>query len=135
MSFDPTTHLARNERLGDPVLQSAWAGTEARVHLEELDKQWQEARRKRDQIASFKRRELMPLDDKIQRMRSAIEGLRELINRVEHDKASIEARYLKAYEDAEDECMRIEKELFTERHRLRFMSELSEQCVKIAGEV
>lgn len=125
MTYDLTSNMANKERLGDPILQAAWDGTESRQHLDQLTADWEAARAKRDQIDSYKRREMMGPETRIQRMRDAISGLRELIAQKEAEMAEIEARYDGAYEAAEDECMRIEKELFQERHRLRCIAELS----------
>lgn len=125
MTYDLTNKMAHKERLGDPILQAAWDGTESRQHLDKLTTDWEAARAKRDQIESFKRRETMAPKVRVERMRDAISGLRELIAQKEAEIDAIEKRYSEAYEAAEDECMRIEKELFKERHRLRCIAELS----------
>jgi Mg2+ and Co2+ transporter CorA len=134
MTFDPTTHLARTERLGDPVLQSAWAGTEARQHLDDLEARAKTADaecRRIEKIITGKQSEPMR---RIAMWRKVIAELEAAIATDEEAISKIDADYREQLMAAYNAYGKLEDEVATEKHRLRFMSELGDQCVKIAGE-
>lgn len=125
--YDLTAAQRHRERLESPELQSCWAGNELRARLDELTEKRETVCRQRELVAAQKLKATAGPAKRLTRLLDAIEALKELAAKTADEISATERPYDEQYDRLDGEAMRLADEIGKERHKLRAISELTDQ--------
>lgn len=132
MTYDLTRTLSRFP-VDDPETLAAQAGSEMRSALTGLEEKAREADRRVKDIESRIDAEIAPHLEKIARWQKFADEILAAIEVEEEAVSAIASRHSDRLSEAYTAYGEAEEAVRVERHRLRLMSELGDECVKIAN--